>query len=151
VERLEIKMIRLWLIPIIATVFFLASCATAPIEEEMATTDIKKCPMELTMEEWITDTTERNPLIPTKHSILKGDKVTIFMAAFNATPPTSSYDPDTIVIFVASTDPNAVVGFVKGDCMLSAHAYPLGAVASWIKGRPISMPTQPTPSAEKTI
>ena len=103
------------------------------------------------MEEWITDTTERNPLIPTKHSILKGDKVTVFMAAFNATPPESDYDPDTIVIFIASTDPNAVVGFVKGDCMLSAHAYPLGAVASWIKGRPISMPTQPTPSAEKTI
>ena len=143
-------MIRLWLIPIVATVFFLANCATPPVEE-MATADIKKCPMELTMEEWITDTTERNPLIPTKHSILKGDKVTVFMAAFNATPPESDYDPDTIVIFIASTDPNAVVGFVKGDCMLSAHAYPLGAVASWIKGRPISMPTQPTPSAEKTI
>ena len=144
-------MIRLWLIPILTTVFFLASCATAPIEEEVATTDIEKCPMKVTMKEWVADVYERNPLIPTQHSILRGEKVTVFIAAFNATPPTSSYDPDAIVLFIAPTDPRAVVGFVKGECMVTAYAYPLGVVSSWIEGRPVLLPTQPTPSAEKTI
>ena len=144
-------MIRSLPLIIVAAMFFIASCATAPIEEEVATTDIEKCPMKVTMKEWVADVYERNPLIPTQHSILRGEKVTVFIAAFNATPPTSSYDPDAIVLFIAPTDPRAVVGFVKGECMVTAYAYPLGVVSSWIEGRPVLLPTQPTPSAEKTI
>ena len=145
-ERLEIKMIRLWPILIAATVF-LSSCATTPVEEiatPTATVSTDKCPMHLTMEEWVTDVLDRNPLIPTKHSVLKGDKVTVFMAAFNATPPESNYDPDTIVIFVAPTDPRAVVGFVKYECMISVNAYPLGVVSSWVNGKPVLFPGQPS-------
>ena len=139
-------MIRLWPILIAATVF-LSSCATTPVEEiatPTATVSTDKCPMHLTMEEWVTDVLDRNPLIPTKHSVLKGDKVTVFMAAFNATPPESNYDPDTIVIFVAPTDPRAVVGFVKDECMVTAYAYPLGVVSSWVNGKPVLFPGQPS-------
>ena len=82
------------------------------------------------MDEWISDTTERNPSISIKHLILKGDKVMVFMAAFNATPPVSNYNPDIIVVFVAPGDPRAVVGFSKDDCMISASAYLLGAVTA---------------------
>ena len=149
-ERLEIKMIRLWPILIAATVF-LSSCATTPVEEiatPTATVSTDKCPMKLTMKEWVTDVLDRNPLIPTKHSVLKGDKVTVFMAAFNATPPESNYDPDTIVIFVAPTDPRAVVGFVKDECMISAYAYPLGVVSSWVNGKPVFLQPQ-SPSSNK--
>jgi len=145
-ERLEIKMIRLWPILIAATVF-LSSCATTPVEEiatPTATVSTDKCPMHLTMEEWVTDVLDRNPLIPTKHSVLKGDKVTVFMAAFNATPPESNYDPDTIVIFVAPTDPRAVIGFVIDDCMVTANAYPLDVVSSWVNGKPVLFPGQPS-------
>ena len=138
-------MIRLWPILIAATVF-LSSCATTPVEEiatPTATVSTDKCPMKLTMKEWVTDVLDRNPLIPTKHSVLKGDKVTVFMAAFNATPPESNYDPDTIVIFVAPTDPRAVVGFVKDECMVTAYAYPLGVVSSWIKGKSVLIDPRP--------
>ena len=139
-------MIRLWPILIAATVF-LSSCATTPVEEiatPTATVSTDKCPMHLTMEEWVTDVLDRNPLIPTKHSVLKGDKVTVFMAAFNATPPESNYDPDTIVIFVAPTDPRAVIGFVIDDCMVTANAYPLDVVSSWVNGKPVLFPGQPS-------
>ena len=37
-ERLEIKMIRSLTLIIVAAMFFLVGCATAPIEEEVATT-----------------------------------------------------------------------------------------------------------------
>ena len=139
-------MIRLWPILIAATVF-LSSCATAPVEEiatPTATVSTDKCPMRLTMEEWIADVLERNPLIPTKHSVLRGDKVKVFIAAFNTTPPKSDYDPDAIVIFVAPTDPRAVVGFVKDECMVTAYAYPLGVVSSWVNGKPVLFPGQPS-------
>jgi len=139
-------MIRLWPILIAATIF-LSSCATTPVEEEdtppTATVSTDKCPMHLTMDEWVSDVLDRNPLISTKHSVLKGDKVTVFMAAFNATPPESNYDPDTIVIFVAPTDPRAVVGFVKYECMISVNAYPLGVVSSWIKGKSVLIDPRP--------
>ena len=82
------------------------------------------------MDEWITDTTERNPSISIKHLIPKGDKVMVFKAAFNATPPVSNYNPDIIVIFVDPGDPRAVVGFSKDGCMISASAHPLGAVTA---------------------
>ena len=145
-------MIRLWPILIAATVF-ISSCATPTVEEEdttpTATVSTNKCPMHLTMDEWVSDVLDRNPLISTKHSVLKGDKVTVFMAAFNATPPESNYDPDTIVIFVAPTDPRAVVGFVKYECMISVNAYPLGVVSSWVNGKPVLFPGQS--SNEKTI
>ena len=123
----------------ISFTILLSSCTTTPMEEVSTSIPTeKKCSvaMELTMEEWIADVEDRNPLIPVQHSILKGDKVTTFMAAFNATPPESNYAPDTIVIFVASTDPRGILGFAKDGCMLSASAYPLNAVASWVKGRP---------------
>ena len=139
-------MIRLWPILIAATVF-LSSCATAPVEEiatPTATVSTDKCPMRLTMDEWIADVLERNPLIPTKHSVLRCDKVKVFIAAFNATPPKSDYDPDAIVIFVAPTDPRAVVGFVKDECMVTAYAYPLGVVSSWVNGKPVLFPGQPS-------
>ena len=150
-ERLEIKMIRLWPILIVATVF-LSSCATTPVEEiatPTATVSTDKCPMRLTMEEWVADVLSRNPLIPTKHSVLRGDKVKVFIAAFNATPPKSDYDPDAIVIFVAPTDPRAVVGFVKDECMVTAYAYPLGVVSSWVNGKPVLF--RPTPSNGEKI
>ena len=150
-ERLEIKMIRSLTLIIVAAMFFLVGCATTPVEEKVDTTDIEKCPMKVTMKEWIADVYARNPLIPTQHSILRGDKVTVFIAAFNATPPTSSYDPDAIVLFIAPTDPRAVVGFVKGDCMVNAYAYPLGIVSSWIKGKPVFIPKKTPPSAEKKV
>ena len=139
-------MIRLWPILIAATVF-LSSCATAPVEEiatPTATVSTDKCPMRLTMEEWIADVLERNPLIPTKHSVLRGDKVKVFIAAFNTTPPKSDYDPDAIVIFVAPTDPRAVIGFVIDDCMVTANAYPLDVVSSWVNGKPVLFPGQPS-------
>ena len=144
-------MIRLWPILIAATVF-LSSCATTPVEEiatPTATVSTDKCPLHLTMEAWVTDVLERNPLIPTKHSGLKGDKVTVFMAALNATPPESDYDPDTIIIFVAPTDPRAVVGFVKDTCMVTAYAYPLAVVSSWINGKPVMLNTLPKNTKEE--
>lgn len=144
-------MIRLWPILIVATVF-LSSCATTPVEEVVtptATVSTDKCPMRLTMEEWIADVLERNPLIPTKHSVLRGDKVKVFIAAFNATPPKSDYDPDAIVIFVAPTDPRAVVGFVIDDCMVTANAYPLDVVSSWVNGKPVLL--RPIPSNGEKI
>ena len=138
-ERLEIEMIRLWPILVVAIVF-LSSCTTIP--EEVTT--VEKCSTGLSMKEWVADTSERNPLLAVKHSLLKGDKVMTFMAAFNTTPPESSYDPDTIVIFVAPTDPRAVLGFVKDGCMMSAHAYPLAVVSAWMKGKPVFFPGQPS-------
>ena len=139
-ERLDKKaMIRFWPILVVAIVF-LSSCTTIP--EEVTT--VEKCSTGLSMKEGVADSTERNPLISTKHSLLTGDKVMIFMAAFNSTPPKSSYDPDTIVIFVAPTDPRAVLGFVKDDCIMSAHAYPLAVVAAWMEGKPVFFPGQPS-------
>ena len=102
------------------------------------------------MDEWITDTTERNPSISIKDLILKGDKVMVFMAAFNATSPVLNYNPDTIVIFVVPGDPRAVVGFSKYDCMISASAYPLGAVTAWMNGKPLRVRSRSENSKKKT-
>lgn len=121
----------------IATVVFLSSCTTIPEEVKKEKAEVK-CSDMLSAKEWVTDTIDRNTLLATKHTFLKGDKATVFMAAFNATPPKSNFDPDTIVIFITPTDPNAVVGFIKNDCMMSAHSYPLGVVSLWMKGQPLN-------------
>ena len=134
------------LVPLlVATALTLSSCASTPTEEVA-----QKCPSTMPMDEWITGTTERNPSITIKHLVLKGDAVMVFMAAFNATPPVSNYDPDSIVIFVAPTDPRAVVGFSKDECLISVSAYPLGAVSAWMNGKPIQLRSQSKNSKKKT-
>ena len=59
---------------LVTTALTLSSCASTPTEEVA-----QKCLVTMPMDEWITDTTERNPSITIKHLIPKGDKVMVFI------------------------------------------------------------------------
>tara|TARA_R100000656_G_scaffold105110_1_gene77273 strand:+ start:389 stop:817 length:429 start_codon:yes stop_codon:yes gene_type:complete len=132
-------MIKFWSL-LIATVVFLSGCtATYEIPLEPTKEVVEKCPTSIPMDEWVLDVAARNIHLPVKHTFLMGDQVMVFMAAFNASPPESNFDPDTIVIFISPTDPSAVLGFVKEGCMMSANSYPLGVVKSWISGKPLTI------------
>jgi len=128
-------MIRFWpllLSLLVATVLTLSSCASTPTEEVA-----QKCPTSMLMSQWVEDTTNLNPLIALKHVRLNEDQISVFMAAFNATPPESNYSPDAIVIFTSPGDPRGIVGFSQSGCLMMAHAYPLPVVSSWMAGRPV--------------
>jgi len=129
-----------WLAVIIflVTAYALSGCTTSEQVDQ-------KCPTSMLMSQWVEDTTNINPLIPLKHVRLKEDHVSVFIAAFNATPPPSSYDPDTIIIFTSPGDPRGVVGFGKDNCLIMAHAFPLIFVSSWLAGRPVRVQNNNVP------
>ena len=144
-------MIKFWSL-LIATVVFLSCCtATYEIPLEPTKKVVEKCSSTMPMDEWVLDVAARNIRVLMKHTYLIGDQVMIFMAAFNASPPESNFDPDTIVIFIAPTDPDAVVGFAKEGCMMSANSYPLGVVKSWMSGKPLilELPKKKEPNVKK--
>ena len=101
------------------------------------------------MSQWIADTVDRNPLIEIKYVHLKDDQISVFMAAYNASPPESNFEPDEIVIFTSPGDPQGIVGLAKDGCLKMAHAYPLPIVSSWMAGKPIQ--AQPKNSNKSTI
>ena len=127
-----------WIIVVVflVTAYALSGCATVEQEDE-------ECPTSMPMSKWVEDTTNLNPLIALKHVRLNEDQISVFMAAFNATPPESNYSPDSIVIFTSPGDPRGIIGFSQGGCLVMAHAYPLPIVASWMSGRPFRMPDKP--------
>ena len=132
-------MIKFWSL-LITTVVFLSGCtATYEIPLEPTKEVVEKCPTSIPMDEWVLDVASRNNHLPVKHTFLMEDQVMVFMAAFNASPPESNFDPDTIVIFISPTDPNAVLGFSRDGCMMAANSYPLGVVKSWINGEPLTI------------
>jgi len=143
--RLDTKtMIRFWplLLPLlVAATLLLSSCTTS----EKVVTECSSMPMS----QWIADTVDRNPLIAIKYVHLKDDQISVFMAAYNASPPESNFEPDEIVIFTSPGDPRGIVGLAKDGCLKMAHAYPLPIVSSWMAGKPIQ--AQPKNSNKSTI